>query len=236
MGRTVINETENKQTVILNDSAEGIEGGYFDANMEWHNIGADEQTFIDAFLSGTFPSEVVESDITTLGDSTIIHRTDITELHLPECTYIADNAISYNDALKKIIIEGALTHVGSYAFKGNPVLEEIRTPYSTAWYGGQALANNPNLELLDYGSGSSLSLQNMNSSALDTIILRSETVVTLNYEAQLNNTPFKQGGSGGKVYVPTALVETYKTANKWSVFYGYGTMEFMPIEGSEYEL
>lgn len=36
MGRTVINETENKQTVILNDSPEGISGGYFDSQMNWN--------------------------------------------------------------------------------------------------------------------------------------------------------------------------------------------------------
>lgn len=38
MGRTVINETENKQTIILNDSPEGIEGGYYDAQMSWHTL------------------------------------------------------------------------------------------------------------------------------------------------------------------------------------------------------
>jgi hypothetical protein len=39
MGRIVINETENKQTVILNDSPTGVDGGYFDAQMEWHSLG-----------------------------------------------------------------------------------------------------------------------------------------------------------------------------------------------------
>lgn len=38
MGRTVINETENKQTVILNDSPAGVEGGYYNALMEWHEL------------------------------------------------------------------------------------------------------------------------------------------------------------------------------------------------------
>lgn len=41
MGRTVINETENKQTVILNDSPEGVEGGYFDSLMEWHELKSE---------------------------------------------------------------------------------------------------------------------------------------------------------------------------------------------------
>ena len=40
MGRTVINQTENKQTIILNDSPEGVEGGYFDATMDWHELSS----------------------------------------------------------------------------------------------------------------------------------------------------------------------------------------------------
>lgn len=39
MGRIVINETENKQTVILNDRASGVTGGYFDSGMNWHEFG-----------------------------------------------------------------------------------------------------------------------------------------------------------------------------------------------------
>lgn len=39
MGRTVISKTENKQTIILNDSAESVSGGFFDADMEWHKLG-----------------------------------------------------------------------------------------------------------------------------------------------------------------------------------------------------
>lgn len=42
MGRIVINETENKQTVVLNDSPEGVNGGYFDSKMNWHEMGSGE--------------------------------------------------------------------------------------------------------------------------------------------------------------------------------------------------
>lgn len=38
MGRIVINETENKQTLILNDTPEGVYGGYFDSTMNWHDF------------------------------------------------------------------------------------------------------------------------------------------------------------------------------------------------------
>lgn len=47
MGRTVINETENKQTVILNDSAEGVSGGYFDKDMIWKELGEKHDSLYD---------------------------------------------------------------------------------------------------------------------------------------------------------------------------------------------
>ena len=45
MGRIVINETENKQTIILNDSQEGVEGGYYDSQEQWHEFGKSDKTF-----------------------------------------------------------------------------------------------------------------------------------------------------------------------------------------------
>lgn len=53
MGRIVINETENKQTVILNDSPAGIEGGYFDAQMNWHEMGGDSNDPIYPMIDGS---------------------------------------------------------------------------------------------------------------------------------------------------------------------------------------
>lgn len=54
MGRTVINETENKQTVILNDSPEGVEGGYFDSLMEWHELSGEAPETPAVYVGKTF--------------------------------------------------------------------------------------------------------------------------------------------------------------------------------------
>lgn len=53
MGRIVINETENKQTVILNDTPEGVSGGYFDATMNWHEMGSDANDPIYTMIDGS---------------------------------------------------------------------------------------------------------------------------------------------------------------------------------------
>lgn len=53
MGRIVINKTENGQTVILNDTAQEVNGGYFDKEMEWHEFGDSGSEFINVTVSVT---------------------------------------------------------------------------------------------------------------------------------------------------------------------------------------
>ena len=50
--------------------------------------------------------------------------------------------------------------------------------------------------------------------ALSALILRAGTVVILNSLYALNGTPIK--GGTGYIYVPSALVESYKVADQWS--------------------
>ena len=56
-------------------------------------------------------------------------------------------------------------------------------------------------------------------------------------------TPFKSGGSGGKIYIPEVMYNhlgdgtsmDYKSASNWSVIDGYGTITWEKLEGSPYE-
>jgi hypothetical protein len=70
---------------------------------------------------------------------------------------------------------------------------------------------------------------------LRTIIIRGETVATLSDVNNFTDTPFASGGTGGTVYVPEALIESYQNATNWSTLYAAGTCTFVAIEGSEYE-
>lgn len=68
-----------------------------------------------------------------------------------------------------------------------------------------------------------------NDSVAYTVILRNpDAVVTA---ADTNRLPLN---AGTKVYVPSALVESYQIASNWSVAYSRG-VQFLPIEGSQYE-
>ena len=70
---------------------------------------------------------------------------------------------------------------------------------------------------------------------LEVIILRSETLCSLQGITVLQDTPFASGGTGGTVYVPSSLMESYKTATNWSALFTAGSCNFVAIEGSEYE-
>lgn len=108
----------------------------------------------------------------------------------------------------------ALTSVGLRTFSGCSALAELDLP-----------------------SAKSISTYAFeNCSALNTLILRKiDTVVTLSGVTAFNGTPFASGGTGGTVYVPQALIESYQTATNWSTLYAAGTCNFVAIEGSEYE-
>ncbi|MBP3510306.1 leucine-rich repeat protein [Oscillibacter sp.] len=53
-------------------------------------------------------------------------------------------------------------------------------------------------------------------SKLTALILRSETMATLSSTSAFNSTPIKSGT--GYIYVPAALVDSYKAANNWSTY------------------
>ena len=74
-----------------------------------------------------------------------------------------------------------------------------------------------------------------NDTILDTIVLRFPFVITLQNINSFNNTPFASGKAGGTIYVPSALVSSYQSANNWSTLNGYGTVTWQSIEGSQYE-
>lgn len=86
MGRIVINETENKQTVILNDSPEGVEGGYFDEAMEWHELrgGTSGEWTSDGIAQNLEPSgDIVLSEEVTLLSKFAFAGKPITSIKAP---------------------------------------------------------------------------------------------------------------------------------------------------------
>lgn len=79
--------------------------------------------------------------------------------------------------------------------------------------------------------------------ALTNLVLKSDAVVSQTNPSAFNNTPFASGGTGGTIYIPQTLYDQlgtgsaldYKSATNWATLDAYGTITWMPIEGSEFE-
>lgn len=101
-----------------------------------------------------------------------------------------------------------------------------------SFYGCSALA------ALDFGGATFSTTGNTvfeKCTVLKTLIIRAGTVASLANTNHFNNTPFASGGSGGTLYVPSALISSYQGATNWSTILGYANNQIKAIEGSIYE-
>lgn len=94
------------------------------------------------------------------------------------------------------------------------------------------------LEVCDIGKAKSIAANTFaNCYKLQTLIMRRTSVTTCANVSAFLNTPLRgRNGLTAKIYVPEALIDSYKAASVWTTINGYGYVEWLPIEGSEWEL
>lgn len=145
---------------------------------------------------------------------------------------------------------GAITTFGSCTFAGasadhKMTVREIHLPNL-----GTSIALNQNfgsataayacqyLEVCDIGKAKSIAANTFaNCYKLQTLIMRRTSVTTCANVSAFLNTPLRGRNSlTAKVYVPSALIDSYKAASVWTTLNGYGYIEWCAIEGSPYEL
>lgn len=145
---------------------------------------------------------------------------------------------------------GSITTFGTYTFVGSSAdhkmtVTEIHLPNlgtsialngnfgsTTASYACQ------NLEVCDIGKAKSIAVNTFaNCYRLQTLIMRRTSVTTCANVSAFLNTPLRGYSSRtAEIYVPEALIDTYKAASVWSTINGYGYVTWKKIEGSPYEL
>ena len=110
-----------------------------------------------------------------------------------------------------------VTSLGSYAFYQCSGLETVKLPKLTS-VSTQVFYSCTKLQHADCGQLNSIPAQTFNAcSALTELILRKTgSICTLSNVNAINNSPIGKGT--GYIYVPSALIDTYKTATNWSTF------------------
>lgn len=184
--------------------------------------------------------------ITSIGSSAFIDCANLALTSLPSgLTSIGSSAFVRCTSIESISCDGAITSLNGSAFLGCSSLTSASFPNMalTASLGSvfgstTAASACQQLEFCDIGSSAGITSNAFaNCYKLQTLVLRkTASVCALTNVSAFTNTPMRgYNNLTGKVYVPSALIESYKTATNWSTLYNAGTVEFAAIEGSEYE-
>ena len=185
--------------------AAGYGRGYADGKGEG---SAQVQTVLNAIVSDTNIGDYSNDRVTSLPSYAFAYRRSMTSVYLPKVTQISAQAFSNCTGLVKA------------------ELPSLTSMTSTANFGACSA-----LQRVDLGNVSGIPASTFsNCSALNVLVLRRTSVCNLANVNAFAGTPFASGGTGGKIYVPSALIGAYQTATNWSTL----AVEVFALEGSEY--
>ncbi len=168
----------------------------------------------DAILQDTL-TDYTNDRITRLRDSALRATDNLTSVNFPNVLIIGKEALAYNESLHTITMP-ALTDAGEAAFFENYELTEINLP-SLKNIGLMGFMNCFALESVEFANLTDIPTQCFfDCESLVSLTLSSTTVTTLGATNAFTGTPIASGE--GYIYVPTNLVDTYKTAANWSAY------------------
>ena len=199
-------------------------------------IAEERKELLDALLSRGITR--LESDALTVGEYACYECTELTEVNMPLVTSIGKAAFSNCTKMTSLSMP-MLEEAGSNVFQGCSQLTKASLPlltvaenyafrdcvnlvsvdlHSLANVSAGAFWGCSQLTRVDLPAASQISAGAFRDcSLLDTVILRKEDAIcTLSNTNAFNGTPIASGT--GFVYVPTALVDSYKTAAVWSTY------------------
>lgn len=165
---------------------------------------------------------------------------NITSLRDPNITQLFSQAFAYRKALNHVYLpnfdtlnpaNGSVRQFDGCGNLQSAVLPKIPSVTLAMFDGCAGLAS------ADFGAACNRieAAAFRNNRALNVLVLRGDTIVALANVNAFAGSPFANGGSGGTIYVPSALISAYQAATNWATVHGYGTITWAAIEGSIYE-
>lgn len=164
-------------------------------------------------------------------------------------TSIGQYSFANCDGMETFTAAGSITTLGTYTFIGASghvmAMKECHLPNLGTGialnqnFGSTTAANAcQHLEVCDIGKAKSIAANTFaNCYKLQTLIMRRTSVTTCANVSAFLNTPLRGRSSlTADIYVPEALIDSYKAASVWTTINGYGYVTWHAIEGSEYEL
>lgn len=191
-----------------------------------------------AFRSCTALTSVSLPKVTSAGSNVFTGCSSLGSLYLPKISSTFQD-LSGSGIESLFVPNSLVSGINSNSALTTVVAKGCFTSYNLN------LSSNPSLTTVDF-TGSAPVLRDScfgSDGALTVLILRSKSLASLIKVSAFNGTPFRNGGSGGTIYIPKALYDRlgdnssldYKKASNWVTVNGYGTITWAQIEGSYYE-
>lgn len=202
----------------------GISGAY--ANDRVENIGSFAFVYCPSLTSVLFPA------CTSIEGSAFKNCSGLTSVSFPACTNIGSFAFGYCSNLTSISFP-VCTNIGEYAFNGCVNLTTVSFPVCT-YIETYAFAYCSKLTSVSLPVCTSIGSYAFSKCyMLSSLILGASTVCTLVGSTVFSSTPYtgyRDHFSGTPhIYVPSSLIDAYKSATKWSYFKSYfSAIEDMP--------
>ena len=194
--------TEGTVNIInLDNSASFVVSSAFDGNKTIQTVNLPYATIVRnyAFRSCTSLTQVNLPMCSYISGSAFYGCTSLSQISIPMCSYIG--RAFYNCKFSQVSLP-ICSYIGSYAFDFCADLSQLSLPMCS-YIGGNAFRWCANLSIITLGYSSVCSLAGSNA---------------------FTNT--KITSSKGSIYVPTSLVDSYKSAKNWSYF----STQIFPIE------
>ncbi len=170
-------------------------------------------TTIDGLIERSI-CEIV-SDAELVSDYAFYENNTIIGAYLPKAVSVGRNAFTNCTKLTSVYLPMA-TSIGINGFANCSLLKSVYIPNVTT-LSIVAFSNCSSIESLNLPLVSTLDGQALyNCSSLKSLILRAPGVVTINGSTVLKGTPIE--AKTGYIYVPRALVDSYKADDTWKSF------------------
>ena len=178
----------------------------------------------NCFANSTTLATATFTNVSNVGSSAFSNCSALTQINLPNATTIGNSCFSNASKLLTVNLSNAES-LGEYVFNRCKTITSINLPQVKAlkfW----AFYECEKLAKVDLGSCNQFidGWQFYGCGQLTALILRSNTVCSAPYSVidssngALSNTRFSNHNKGwGYVYVPRALVNSYKSATNWAV-------------------
>ena len=178
--------------------------------------GGDSEAQSLADVIGNNIADFQNDRITKLSKYAFAYRTNLKTLSLPNLATSAERAFSNCDSMTSLYLPSMSGATQTYmaAYCGALTTVNVKNASSVSTYSFYACSN---LTKVEFNRISSISSNSFNGcTKLATLIIRNLTMATLGATSAFTGT--KIAGSGGYIYVPKLLLDSYAQATNWSTY------------------